>query len=152
MGSEPEKKANRTRGHGATETFHMEMKESTEQDGEKRVCWRITCHYTTASRFTKTLYLDCLRYVPIRCRKKNKNKKNSAISKPSENLHIAFQRKTKGKIKIYYHLLKILLKINKTSTNKTQQKSPTLSPSLSISAWISLSAAWLADSLRRRLR
>lgn len=70
-----------------------------------------------------------------------KKKKNFAISKPSENLHIAFQRKTKGKIKIYYHLLKILLKINKTNTNKTQQKSPTLSPSLYISLCISFSPA-----------
>lgn len=78
--------------------------------------------------------------------------KKSAISKPSENVHIAFQRKTKGKIKIYYHLLKIPLKINKTNTNKTQQKSPTLSPSLYISLCISLAPARLADSLRRKLR
>lgn len=83
---------------------------------------------------------------------KQQKQKNFAISNPSENLHIAFQRKTKGKIKIYYHLLKILLKINKTNTNKTQQKSPTLSPSLYISLCISLSPAWLADSRRRKLR
>lgn len=112
------------------------------------VCWRKEkkiSHYTTISHFTQTLYLDYRHYVPIKHKRKVWHFKLFR-----ESAYRLSGKKTKGKIKIYYHLLKILLKINKTNTNKTQQKSPTLSLSLYISLSISLSLAWLGDSLRRR--
>ena len=90
-------------------------------------------HYTTISHFTQTLYLDYRHYVPIKHKRKVWHFKLFR-----ESAYCLSGKKTKGKIKIYYHLLKILLKINKTNTNKTQQKSPTLSLSLYISPSIAL--------------
>lgn len=114
------------------------------------VCLRETnkkkiSYYTTVSHFTQALYLDYWHYVPIKHKRKVWHFKLFR-----ESAYCLSGKKTKGKIKIYYHLLKILLKINKTNTNKTQQKSPTLSPSLYMSPSISLCLAQLGDSLRRR--
>ena len=75
-------------------------------------------------------------------------KEKSLISKMYRDSAYLLSGKTNGKMLIYYHLLKILLKINKTNENKTQQKSPSFlfhPPYLFFSS-ISLSAG---DSLRR---
>lgn len=75
---------------------------------------------------------DCCHYVPI-----NHQKEKSAVSNSSRGSAFQEEKKTKGKIKIYYHLLESLLKINKTNTNKTQQKRPSLSPRQDPCAWMS---------------
>lgn len=79
-------------------------------------------HYTIISNFTQTLYLDYRHYVPI----KHKRKVMHFKTLPRICI-LPFREKkeTKGKIKIYYHLLKILLKINKTQTQtKHNKKAP----------------------------
>ena len=118
--------------------------EETPEGRMSLLCWGKNSDYTTISNFTQTLYLDYRHYVPIKHKRKVWHFKHFR-----ESAYRLSGKKTKGKIKIYYHLLKILLKINKTNTNKTQQKSPTLSLSLAISVSIWLSLAELGDSLRR---
>lgn len=132
-----------SRGHGEESVFiwkenNQACRDGRDSWGEDESCLLEEKKYESLyniSHFTQTLYLDYRHYVPI------KHKRKLPFQTLQRICILPFRKKTKGRIKIYYHLLKILLKINKTNTNKTQQKSPTLSLSLYIFLSISLSLA-----------